>query len=690
MQPGDHLAHYEVRAPLGKGGMGEVFLAFDTKLGRDVALKVLPENFSKDSERVARFRREAQVLASLNHPNVAAIYGLEEDNGHLFLVMELVEGEDLGKRLGRGRLSLDEAMAFAVQVAAGLEDAHERGIVHRDLKPANVMITSDDKAKILDFGLARVLQEENIESWDASDSPTMTAAMTGAGAILGTAAYMSPEQARGKKVDRRADIWAFGALLFEMITGGKAFTGETATDQIASVVKSEPDWTRLPSSIPLGVRRAIAGCLQKEPGRRIQHIGDARLELEGGLELPDALQPVGTAGSDLSRDGPGRWRNVGLGLLAGALLGAAAISLLPRGESFEVSGLPVRSFEMVVEDQSATIEFVGGGIAVSPNGQDLVYLREGNHLAHRSLESGESTTFFTESARQPTFSPDGTMVAFFASFGLQKIPLSGGVATFLSPLGSYPVGISWGDDGFIYSGRFFGDSWAPVISRIPEDGGSFEQVPIPPGEDGWTSASWPHSLPDGAGVLFIRSKGMADEPAEGGTRVEVFSWIDGQSRILYEGVSWAIYSPTGHVLAVTSDDRLLAIPFDVETLEATGSPEVVATGLQYPYGLGGDGTFIYTPSHRKSGEENSLWWVDRGGSGTQLDIAPDRFWDPILSPSGDRLAVIRRGPGASNIWVHDFHRRTFGPLTRGDFLITYHAWSPDGNMMAFSRGFAGT
>jgi serine/threonine protein kinase/Tol biopolymer transport system component len=690
MQPGDHLAHYEVRAPLGKGGMGEVFLATDTKLGRDVALKVLPEDFAKDSERVARFRREAQVLASLNHPNIGAIYGLEEDNGHLFLVIELVEGEDLGKRLGRGRLPLEEAMAFAVQIAAGLEEAHERGIVHRDLKPANVMITSDDKAKILDFGLARVLQEENVESRDSSTSPTLTAAMTGAGAILGTAAYMSPEQARGKRVDRRADIWAFGAILFEMLTGGKAFTGGTATDQIASVVKSEPDWTRLPSSIPLGVRRAIAGCLQKESGRRIQHIGDARLELEGGLELPAALQPLEPAGSGLSRAGSRRWRNVGFGLLAGALIGVVAMSLVPKGQSDGGSGLPVRSFELVVEDLASSRGFVGNGIAVSPDGQDLVYLSEGNHLAHRSLVSGEGATLLAESAMQPAFSPDGSMVAFFTSWGLQKIPLRGGVAANLGPVGSYPIGTSWSDDGFIYIGRFFGESWAPVISRVPEDGGSLEQVPIPPAEDGWVSASWPHHLPGGAGLLFIRSKGMANEPAEEGTRVEVFSWGDGRSRILYEGVSWAIYSPTGHILAVTPDDRLLAIPFDTETLEVTGSPEVVATGVQYPYGLGGDGTFIYAPSHRKPMDENSLWWVDRDGSATQLDIVPDRFMDPILSPSGDRLAVIRIEPGASNIWVHDFHRRTFGPLTHGDFLITYNVWSPDGNTLAFSRGFAGT
>ena len=690
MQSGDHVAHYEVRAPLGKGGMGEVFLAIDTKLGRDVALKVLPEDFAKDSERVARFRREAQVLASLNHPNIAAIYGLEEANGHLFLVMELVEGEDLGKSLGRGRLPLEEATAFAVQIAAGLEEAHERGIVHRDLKPANVMITSDDKVKILDFGLARVLQDENVESWDASDSPTMTAAMTGVGAILGTAAYMSPEQARGKRVDHRADIWAFGALLFEMLTGGKAFTGETATDQIASVVKSEPDWSLLPSSMPMGVRRAIAGCLRKEAGRRIQHIGDARLELEGGRELPNTLQLVGTAGSGLSRAGSGRWRNVGLGLLAGALIGVGAMSLVPRGQSDGDSGLPVRNFDIGVEDLSSSQSFLGPGIAVSPSGRDLVYLREGNHLAHRSLESGESTTLLAESARQPAFSPDGSMVAFFNYGGLKRIPLNGGVSETLAEVGSFPIGICWGDDGFIYIGRFFGESWAPVISRVAEDGGSLEQVPIPPGEDGWVSASWPQLLPGGAGLLFIRSKGMATEPAEGGTRVEVFSWEDGQSRILYEGVSWAIYSPTGHILAVTPDDRMLAIPFDTEILEVTGSPEVVAAGLQYPYALAGDGTFVYTPSHRKPREENSLWWVERDGSATRLDIAPDRFMDPILSPSGDRMAVIRGEPGASNIWVHDFHRRTFGPLTHGDYLVTYHVWSPDGSSLAFSRGFAGS
>jgi hypothetical protein len=451
IQPGIHLGPYEIGSAIGAGGMGEVYRARDSKLGRDVAIKVLPEAFARDADRMARFQREAKVLASLDHPNIASIYGLEDSDGTRALVMQLVEGPTLADRIESGPIPVDEAVRIARQIADALEYAHEHGIVHRDLKPANVKVTNDDAVKVLDFGLAKALEGEP-SSLDISTSPTISRMATMQGVLLGTAAYMSPEQAKGKTVDRRADIWAFGCVLYEMLTGKQAFTGETVTDTLASIIKEEPDWKLLPSATPMRVRVLLQRCLQKDPKQRLRDIGDARIALEetltGSVPSSAAAAPV--------------WRRAlpWAGMVAFAIISAVFAWAPWRTVTTPAQAEPIR-FQISLPEKVTMA--VTGAFALSPDGVRLAFAATGSdgvqRLWVRSLDSLEARPLLgSESTALPLFiwSPDSRFIAFEASGKLKKIAISGGPAETICNLSGDAVGGSWNRDGVVIFGQVGG------------------------------------------------------------------------------------------------------------------------------------------------------------------------------------------------------------------------------------------
>ncbi|MGH9581065.1 MAG: protein kinase domain-containing protein, partial [Terriglobales bacterium] len=467
---GQTIAHYRVTAKLGAGGMGEVYRATDTKLGRDVALKVLPEAFAADAQRMTRFQREAQVLASLNHPHIAAIYGLEEAGAASgaptrALVMELVEGPTLAERIAQGAIPIEEALPIAKQIAEALEYAHERGIIHRDLKPANIKLTADGQVKVLDFGLAKALSDD-ASAADVSNSPTLSMAATKAGIILGTAAYMAPEQARGKQVDRRADIWSFGVVLYEMLTGRRLYTGETASDTLASVLKEQPDWTRLPSTTPATIRDLVRRCLTKEPRQRLQAIGDARIAIEEWLANPTPAEH----GPALAAPRAAWQRLLPWGVAAAAtLLAAVALWSWLRGPA--PAPPVVRRFTVGLPTGQA----LGGpapGIAISPDGNLIAYNASrlnspGWQLYLHSLDKLQTVALGQEEGAQPFFSPDGQWVAYNSGGKLKKIAVSGGAPVTLcdAPIS---LGATWGRNGtIIYVPLNSGGLW-----QVSETGGT--------------------------------------------------------------------------------------------------------------------------------------------------------------------------------------------------------------------------
>jgi len=471
---GHKLAHYEVLEPIGKGGMGEVYRAKDSKLGRDVAIKVLPVEFAQDEERLRRFQREAKVLASLNHPNIAAIYGVEKSGDTHYLVLELVPGETLAERISRGPIPVGEALEIAAKIAEALEEAHEQGIVHRDLKPANIKQTEDGKIKVLDYGLAKVFQEETADA-DSSMSPTLTRDATRVGVILGTAAYMSPEQAKGKKVDRRADVWAFGAVVYEMLTGKRAFVGEDVSETLAYVLTKEPNWDALPVEAPGALRQVLRLCLTKDAKRRVRDIGDVRLAMDGAFET--TATPQGSVSL------PGRWRP-SMGMVAAAALafgalvgvvGVVATSLYIRPGPT----LPVERFANPFAQSQRPTAFGSSAFALSPDGSMLVYRRRedsGNELWVRRWDDPESFPVRgTNGGNEPAVSHDNTEIAFRVNGEIRVVAVDGGPVRPVT-LGSEP---HWGPDGYLYATTGGG------IVRVPATGGVPELV-TPDGYDLYT------------------------------------------------------------------------------------------------------------------------------------------------------------------------------------------------------------
>ncbi len=688
MNPNDTVAHYRILEKIGQGGMGEVYRATDTKLRRDVALKILPDAFARDPDRMARFSREAQVLASLNHSNIAAIHGLEESEGKRALVMELVEGETLADRLKRGPIPLEEAIGIAKQMAEALEDAHEHGIIHRDLKPANVKVTPSGVVKLLDFGLAKALEGDpsaSSSSHDLSHSPTLVAAATHAGVILGTAAYMSPEQARGRKTDRRSDIWSFGVVFLEMVTGKVVFQGDTVSDVLANVLAREPDWQALPESTPPSVRRVLRRCLQKDVRKRIQSIGDARLLLEEYLEDPQASEalamPVVAKEPAWRRMAP--WAVAGL---AGLGLVASLVLLWPSPTEPE---LTVRLTTEVAEE--ALFSDLGSALVLSPDGTRAAYVvGDGNErqLYVRALDKLEGTPLSgTDMSYHPFFSPDGKWVGFVTRSELKKVSVTGGAPLALAEL-NLNRGASWGENDVIVYAPTPGSG----LLRVSAAGGP--SAPVTELAEGEASHRWPQFLPGGDAVLFASHTASSNFDE---ANIEVVSLATGERKLLHRGGSYPRYVDSGHLLFVR-EGTLFAAPFDLDRLELSSSPvpvlQEVASNPYHgsaQYDVARNGLFAYIGGGLQI-YQYSMVWVDREGRTTPLTGEQRTFGEPHFSPDGTRLAVqlYESGRTNSDVWIYDLKRGVPTRLTFDDSEESAPFWSPDGERVFFSSDASGS
>ena len=683
---GETLAHFKITGKLGEGGMGEVYRAEDTKLGREVAIKVLPELFAEDEERMARFSREAQVLASLNHPNIAAIYQVEHDADRHFLVMELVEGETLAERIKRGRVPADEAMAIALQIAEALETAHDRGIVHRDLKPANINFTGSGKIKVLDFGLAKALEagagaDSNPSHPSLSLSPTLTAQMTGAGVLMGTAAYMSPEQARGEPVDRRADIWAFGAVLMEMLTGQTVYAGKTVSDTLAGILAREPEWEALPDDLAPVIRNLLDRCLQKEIGDRLQAIGEARIAIAGYLEDPEAAKSQALA---VEYEPVPLWRRslpwavAGLAAIA-ALIGWSRTLEIPEPDSMHLN------IEMPVERTLLTQ--IGSSVVLSPDGTHLAYVTgdpatRSLHLRDLSQLEGSMVTG-GDLSYLPFFSPDGEWIAFVTPGELKKVSVSGGTPLTIAKV-NFCRGATWASDDTII---FTPEQEAPLF-RIPAAGGEPEQVTTLDADEGEVTHRWPWAIPDSNIVLFVSHSQNAQFSE---ANIEALNLKTGERKELVRGGTYPRWADSGHLLYVR-EGTLYAVPMDPATLEVKGTPGPVIENLTTNeaaygtahYSVSNDGKLVYMQGSAVATGYN-LALVDRAGGSTPIGDKIDVYWTPAISPDGRRLAMSIL-PGGSNgdLWVEDLDRNIRTRLTFSDGPDINPTWSPDGEWIYFS------
>jgi serine/threonine protein kinase len=676
---GSRLGPYEILSPLGAGGMGEVYKARDTRLDRTVAIKVLPEAFAADAERLVRFRREAKVLASLNHPHIAAIYGLEESGGIEAIVLELVEGETLAERLARGPLPPDEGLEIARQIAEALEAAHERGIVHRDLKPANIKLTPGGQAKVLDFGLAKALVGD-VSSPDISTSPTLTAAATQAGVALGTAAYMSPEQARGKAVDKRADVWAFGAVLYEMLTGRHPFSGETVSDILASVLKSDPDWTALPATTPAAIRRLLRRCLQKDPRQRLHDIGDARIELEEAAEgtSPDAA-PAAKAPS-------ASWRMLLPGLILGLAIGAIGAGLIVSRFGADRSRIPMRFVAVT------NFSGVEAQPSLSPDGRSVAFVsnRDGRYDIWVGLVAGGHLVRVTNDPSvesHPSWSPDGTRIAYAklkeSGFSdIWEIPALGGGARRVIIDATEPA---WSPDGrsFAYSNLATGTIWSCDTS-----GGNARAVTQP--DSIYRFHRQPAFSHDGRSIVFVRRQGGPYG------ELAVAELAGGQVRaVTHDGalVSSPLWSQDDKSLYFASGRggafNIWKIP------SGGGEPQQITAGQgdDADLSLSSDGKRMVFSTYRQNinigvadldvkGQGASLKWLTSDAARGELG--------PAFSPDGKRIAYFsnRKGVEREGIWVMDADGSNPAPLVVDDYQNVFPRWYADGQSLLFRSSLA--
>ena len=612
LTPGTRLGPYEITAQIGAGGMGEVYRARDTRLKRDVALKILPESFATDSDRLARFQREAEVLASLNHPNIAHIHGLEESNGTRALVMELVDGETLADRIARGPIPIDEALPIAKQIAEALEAAHEQRIIHRDLKPANIKVRADGTVKVLDFGLAKALEAKPAAGVNVTASPTITspAMMTGVGVLLGTAAYMSPEQARGKAVDKRSDIWAFGCVLFEMLTGKRAFEGEDVSDTLAFVLTKEPDWTTLPAGLASSVRALLRRCLERDVRKRV---ADASTLL---FVLDEAATGPAEAGHFVrdERDARRLWRRalpaataaLGAALLVGVAVWWMLRPAPPRIVRAEISAAGAMALNILSGDRH---------LVLTPDGSRLIYRGNGQLLV-RGLDQLEPDVLTGLGDPRGVFvSPDGQWIGYFdGNQAIKKVTITGGPAVMISRLdGASSRGAAWAPDGTIYFGT---TGFETGIQRVPAEGGDSTVVTKPNRDQGEADHLWPELLPGGRALLFTISA------LAGGTdsaQIAVLDLASGTYKVVIRGGTHAHYVPTGH-LVYAAGGTLRAVPFDIKRMEAAGNAvPVVEDVVTLPDGgmdatIADNGTIVYARGRGTPGAlPRSIVWVDRSG-----------------------------------------------------------------------------
>ncbi|HEU5256858.1 MAG TPA: protein kinase [Vicinamibacterales bacterium] len=679
--PGTRLGPYEIVCAIGAGGMGEVYRATDTNLGREVAIKVLPDAFAQDPERVARFEREAKTLASLNHPNIAIIHGLEKSQGTYALVMELVEGEDLSQRIARGAIPIDEALPIAKQIAEALEAAHEQGIIHRDLKPANIKVRPDGTVKVLDFGLAKLIESSASSISDASMSPTITspALMSGVGMLLGTAAYMSPEQAKGRPADKRSDLWAFGCVLYEMLTGKRAFPGDDVSETLAGVIKSEPEWSAVPDDTRSSIRRLLRRCLQKDPRRRLHDAGDARIELE---EPPDAPPQIVPAPSRPRRSLP--WLIAFVSLVVAAI-SAGALFYYSPGET----AAPIRFFvtapdgwelarlsappstaspnPLTISPDGRTLAFV----ARSMDGRFQIWLRSLTTLTARPLDG-------TEGAASPFWSPDSSALGFFAGGKLKKIGLSGGPPFTLADAPNERGG-TWSREGVIV----FAPTATSPLMKVPAAGGTAIAVTSLGSDLGHRR---PVFLPDGRHLLYHGAATSSQDKQ----RIYLGSIDSPEHTPLITSDSGNVVYTRGYLLFIR-ETALLAQPFDVNRLMLTGDPFPVAEQVQIagnpPVGVfsaSETGILAYQAGTR--GTETELVWFDRAGKKLGTLGTPGPYLDVELSSDAKQAAInlpdqTSRG---RDIWLFDVARnlRTRFTFNAADELTAI--WSPDRSRVVFS------
>ena len=657
IQPGCRLGPYEVRSAIGAGGMGEVYRARDTRLQRDVALKVLPRELALDAERVRRFQREAEALASLNHPNIAAIYGLEEANGIQALILELVEGPTLADRIVEGPIPIEDALAIARQLTDGLEAAHKRGIIHRDMKPANVKVRRDGVAKLLDFGLAKMMETQA----GGSDSAP--------GVLLGTPAYMAPEQLKGQPVDRRADVWGLGCVLFEMLAGRAAFEGDTNGEVAAEVLKSDPEWQQLPAATPESIRHLLRRCLNKDPGHRVHDMADVRIELEDASSSPPTrVQPVS------------RTWIVAIALAAAALAATATATWLMRGAQSSPAMRETRVEMMAQPTTDPT------SLAVSPDGRNVVFAAtfEGrSRLWLRTLDGSVARPLSgTDFAAHPFWSPDGRSIGYFADLRLKRLDLDGGT---VQPLARIEVGFggTWTEDGAI----LFSSGPARPIFRVADTGG--EAVPVTHVAPPQTGHRFPYALPDGRHMLYY----VTGASESSGVYV---ADVDGSdARRLFAADSAATYTSSGHLLFVRQG-TLYAVPFDPGKLSVAGSPFSIADRVAVDSGLGiaavsasASGLIAYRKSST-IGKQQFIWFDRKGREVSRLgdpgDTGPAH---PSLSHGGDRVAVTRAQGANPDVWLLDVTHSRATRFTLNPSTDIYPIWSPDGDQIIFGSNRRG-
>jgi len=679
---GTRIGVYEVIALIGKGGMGEVYRAHDTRLNRDVALKVLPEVFARDRERMARFEREAKLLASLNHPNIAAIYGLEESGPIRALVMELVEGPTLAERIRGGPVAVDETLPIAKQVADAVEYAHDNNVIHRDLKPANIKVKADGMVKVLDFGLAKALADEPTAA-DMSNSPTLSMAATRQGVILGTAAYMSPEQAKGKTADRRADVWAFGVVVCEMLTGRQVFTGETLPETLAAVMKEEPSFEALPSNTPPAIRKVLRRCLHKNVKRRLQHIGEARIILEDVLSGAAPAEPVAASRHNRERVAWSVAAVLFVLLVAGLALGAFAYFrrapeetkavrfLLSPPEGWNLRQAPGGSSPapLAVSPDGQRVAFVATGA----DGKSLLWVRPLDTLAAESLAG-------TDDATSPFWSPDSRFLGFFAGGKLKKIAVSGGPPITLCDTRDGNGG-TWSRDGFIV----FEPAGLSALQKVSAAGGMPTAATVlAPGE---TRHQRPFFLPDGRHFLYETERGANYL----GVSIYLASLDSTERKLLLNSNSSNVVYSQGHLLFLR-ETTLMAQPFDTQRLELVGEAYPIAEQIQIrpagePYAIfsaSENGVLAYQSGAAAGGSQ--LTWFDRSGKQIGILGEPAAYADIELSPDGRQASVslpdqTRRG---RDIWMYNVARglRTRFTFDPADELPAI--WSPDGSKVIFN------
>jgi eukaryotic-like serine/threonine-protein kinase len=670
IQAGQRLGPYEILSAIGAGGMGEVYRAHDGRLNRDVALKVLPQVFAADPDRMVRFEREARVLGALNHPNIAAIYGLEEFGSGRALVMELVEGETLADRVSKGPIPLDEALPIAKQMAEALEYAHDRGVVHRDLKPANIKVTADGTVKVLDFGLAKALMDEPVAA-DPRDSPTLSMAPTMAGAILGTAAYMSPEQAKGKPVDRRADIWAFGVVLFEMLTGKQLFNGETATEILASVLKEDTALSSLPSKTPTAVRNLLRRCLEKNLRQRLQHIGEARIVIEAVLSDTAATEPATVIHKGHQRLA---WTAAFVFLLLALLTAFVHFRQTARD--------PRPMYSSILPPDGSSFTAVLGAlssVAVSPDGNQLAFtaITDGRQrLWIRPLGSPTARPVpGTEEATSPFWSPDSQFVAFFGGGKLHKIAISGGPAQTLCDVpGPYFSGGTWNRQGTILFGL------ATNLYRVSDTG---QPIPVTTSDQtGRELYGYPTFLPDGRHFLFLI---LSPDPEKAG--IYAGSLDSKDTKRLLSVRSAVRYAPPGYLLFVR-ERTLMAQHFDASRLQLSGDAAPIAEQVLFGGQVGG-GAFSVSETglliYRSGAFNTQLALLDREGRQLQSVGPPGEYRNAALSPDGKRVMIDRFGihVGERDLWLYDLSRGTASRFTFDPSVNSDAVWSPDGREIIF-------